>query len=136
MTASPLTIVEHDLYAPEFSSIDRLLPTNPPSSLKTSLSTNLFLKSSAVVLIKSRWSASILCSQKIPSKPSAQAHSNTFYGFDYDLKKTSESKPSVKIIFDYETGLSIIRMSLFDAHPTILTRIPIACRKFIRIILI
>ena len=31
-------------------------------------------------------SALILCSQKIPSKPSVQAHSKACYGFEYDLK--------------------------------------------------
>ena len=87
MTASPFTIVEHDLYAPEFSPMDALSPTSLPFSLNISLSLNWFSKSFTVVLIKSRWSASILCSQKTPSKPFAQEHSKACYGFViYDSK--------------------------------------------------
>ena len=77
--------------------MDALSPINLPFLLKTSLSLNLFSKSFTVVLIKSRWSASILCSQKIPSKPSAQAHSNTFNGFDYDLKKLLNRNQVLKL---------------------------------------
>ena len=109
--ASPFNIVEQDPKASVCSSITAFSSINLPSALKIN---------GVLSWTKSKWSCSVLNSQKSPVKPSKQEHSKILWGFNM-IRFTKRTILKIP----YETDLNISRES-GRARSTVLTGISFA----------